>query len=75
MEDVMTMEEIKARFAPDWVLIGDYVSDKSLEIVSGRVLFHSPDRDAVYEEAMARKLDRSAVEFLGEVPADMVFVF
>ena len=37
--------QMKARYAPDWVLIGDPVIDEGQRLIAGKVLFHSPDRD------------------------------
>ena len=76
MTERLTYPEIKARYAPDWVLIGDPETDENLEILSGEVLVHTLDRDELDREMLA--LDprpaRIAVEFLGEVPADMEFL-
>jgi hypothetical protein len=74
MTDVLTMEQIKAKYAPDWVLIGEPETDESLEVLSGRVLFHSPDRDAVYHKAIELQLPYCAFRYLGSWPADMEFL-
>jgi len=72
----LTYPEIKARYAPDWVLIGDPVTDDHLEILSGEVLFHSPDRAELGRRMLALRPRpaRLAVEFLGEIPDDLVLV-
>ncbi len=75
MNETLTFDEIKSRYAPDWVLIGDLDTDETLEILAGRVLFHSPDRDAVYRKATELRPGRFACRYLGEVPEDMVFLF
>jgi hypothetical protein len=74
MDETLTFDEIKSRYAPDWVLIGDLDTDETLEIRSGRVLFHSPDREAVYEKAIELRPGRFACRYLGEWPEDLVFL-
>lgn len=74
MSEILTMAEIKARYAPDWVLIGEPQTDESQQLLGGKVLFHSPDRDEVYEKAIELRPGYFAFRFLGEVPEDMVFV-
>jgi len=44
-DDVLTMEEIKARYAPDWVLIAEPVTDDMQRLLRGKVVFHGPDGD------------------------------
>jgi hypothetical protein len=75
MDEILTYDEIKARYAPDWVLIGDLVTDDKLEVVSGRVLFHSPDHDEVNCMAKELKPGRFAVECLGTYPEGVEFLF
>jgi hypothetical protein len=72
MDEMLTIEEIEARYAPDWVLIAEPVVDNQLKVLSGRVVFHSPDHDEIYRKATEFKLDRIAVRYLGEYPEHMV---
>ena len=68
MDEIMTYDQIKVRYAPDWVLIGDLVTDDNLEVLSGRVLFHGPDHDEVCRKVQEFKPGRFAVEYLGTYP-------
>jgi hypothetical protein len=72
--EVLTIEQIEARYAPEWVLIGDPQVDDEQRLLAGVVLFSSPDRDELYRKAMELKLDHIAVRYLGTWPADMAFV-
>ncbi len=72
--EVLTIDEIKARFAPDWVLIGDPETDEYQRVLAGKVLFRSPNRDEVYQRALELRPTRSAFRFLGTIPEDVVFV-
>jgi hypothetical protein len=74
MGEVLTFEQIASRYAPDWVLIAEPETDEKLAVVSGKVLFHGPDRDEVYRKASELNLDRVAVRFLGAWPEDMALV-
>lgn len=74
MDELLTIDEIKARYAPDWVLIGDPETDEAQHLKAGKVLFHSPDRDEVYQKAIDLRLGNFAFRFLGELPEDMAFV-
>ncbi len=74
MDELLTIEEIQARFAPDWVLIGEPDVDEGQHLRAGKVLFHSPDREEVYQKAIDLRLGHFAFRFLGELPEDMEFV-
>jgi hypothetical protein len=74
MDEILTIDEIKARYAPDWVLIGEPETDESQHLKAGKVLFHSPDRDEVYQKAIELRLGHFAFRYLGEMPEDMAFV-
>lgn len=47
MDEVLTLAEIEARFASEWVLVEDPQTDEALEVRSGKVRWHSNDRDEV----------------------------
>jgi hypothetical protein len=74
MGDVLTIEEIQARYAPEWVLIGEPVTDESHQLRAGKVLFHSPDQDEVCRKAAEFPPGRYALRFLGTIPEDLVLV-
>jgi hypothetical protein len=74
MDEMLSIEEMKARYAPDWVLIGEPQTDEMQRLLAGKVLFHSPDRDAVYDKVTEYPPGRYAFRFLGEIPEDMVLV-
>lgn len=74
MDDLLTMEEIRTRFAPDWVLIVEPKIDEFQRLTAGKVLYHSPDREAVYRKAIDLRPGRFAFRFLGEMPEEMAFV-
>jgi hypothetical protein len=71
MGDVLTLEEIKARYQSEWVLIGDPEEDESLDVLGGRVLFHSADPTETYRKAAELRPGRFATVYTGEIPEDM----
>ncbi|MGA2703695.1 MAG: hypothetical protein ABSH35_21670 [Isosphaeraceae bacterium] len=74
MEDILTLQEIEARYAPEWVLIGDPQTDEALRLQAGKVLFHGSDRDEVCRKVMDFPPGRYALRSLGEHPEDVVLV-
>ena len=74
MTNVMPVEEIKSRFESEWVLIEDPETDENLNVISGRVLHHSKDRDEVYRKAVSLRPKRSAVIYTGEIPEETAVV-
>src|SRR5215472_15893404 len=47
MADILTIAESEKQFDGLWVLVGDLQTTEVLEVQSGKVLFHSKDRDEV----------------------------
>jgi hypothetical protein len=74
MGEMLTMDEIKARYAPDWVLIGEPQMDEHQRLRAGKVLFHSADREEVYRKAIDLRPGHFAFRYLGDLPDDMAFV-
>jgi hypothetical protein len=71
MNDVMTMAEIESRFPSEWILIGDPQTDQYLEVLGGKVLWHSKDRDEVYQKAIELPAPKSiAFHYTGPIPAE-----
>jgi len=70
MTEILTMDEIRARFEGEWVLLEDPRTNDVLEVQSGKVLHHSKDRDEVWQQAIARKPGRFTVFYNGTIPED-----
>lgn len=68
MTKEMTLAEIKSEFDSEWVLIGDPMTDEALNILEGKVLCHSKDRDEVYRKAVSLRPKRSAIVYTGQIP-------
>ena len=74
MSDVLTIAEIEAQFAAEWILVEDPQTNDALEVQCGKVLSHSKDRDAVYREAVRLRPKRFAMLYTGTLPKDTAVV-
>jgi hypothetical protein len=74
MDDVLTLEEIEARFDQEWVLLADPRTTEQMEVISGRLLWHSKSRDEVWRKAHELQLRHAAVFHVGEPQGDIAFV-
>ena len=74
MNEVLPIEEIRSRFDSEWVLIEEPETDEHLNVIRGRVLHHSKDRDEVYRKAVSLRPRRSAVIYTGEIPEETAVV-
>lgn len=72
--EALTLSEIEARFASEWVLVEDPVTGATLEVQSGKVCWHSKDRDEVYRKAIELRPRRFAVLYTGKMPKDTAIV-
>jgi hypothetical protein len=70
VSEILTTQEIQARYDGEWVLIGDPEVDSSLNVQRGRVLWHSKNRDEVYRQARILKPKHCAFLFVGRLPKD-----
>ena len=74
MAKILTIAEITSQFTDEWVLVEDPQTNSALEVQSGKVVFHSGDRDAVYRKAVTLQPRRFAVLFTGKMPQDTAIV-
>ena len=74
MENALTLAEIHSQFSGEWVLVEDPQTSSTLEVQSGKVLYHSKDRDEVYRQAVTLRPSRFAVLHTGTMPQDTAIV-
>ena|SRR5712691_12584504 len=74
MESLLTAAQIEAQFESEWVLVEDPQTDDALQVRSGRVVWHSRDRDEVYRKAVELRPKRFAVLYTGKMPKDTAVV-
>jgi len=74
MEELMAMADIQARFDSEWVLLEDPQTADSLEVIGGKVLWHSRDRDEVYRKAQELAPRHSAIVYTGSLSDEVVVI-
>jgi hypothetical protein len=74
MSEILTLAEIEAQFASEWVLLEEPQLSDALDVQAGRVLFHSEDREEVYRKAVELRPKRFAMLFTGTMPEDTAIV-
>ena len=74
MHIIMTVEEMRTQFESEWVLVENPQTNDALEVLKGKILHHSKDRDEVYRKAVALRPKRSAIVYTGEIPEDTAVV-
>ena len=74
MDDLLTIAQIEAQFSSEWILIEDPQVNDALEVQSGKVRWHSKDREEVYRQAVALRPKRFAVLYTGRMPEDTAIV-
>ena len=74
MDQILTLAEIERRFDSEWVLVEDPQTNEALEVRSGKVLWHSKDRDEVYRKAVELRPRRFAMLYTGRMPKDTAIV-
>lgn len=74
MTEILTIEEIERRYAPDWVLINNPQTDENCRVLGGEVISTGGSSDDLYRKAAELELDHIAVRYLGSWPEDMVFI-
>ena len=74
MGETLSITEIQSRFQSEWVLLEDPQTDEALDLKSGKVLYHSKDRDEVYRKAIELHPKRFAMLFTGVIPDNTAVV-
>ena len=74
MDNVLTIDQIHAQFASEWVLIEAPQTNDILEVQGGTVRLHSKNREEVYRKAVALHPERFAVLYIGRMPENTAIV-
>ena len=74
MDKVMTIAEIESQFPAEWILVEDPETDGTLDVLRGKVCYHSKDRDEVYREAVRLRPKRFAMLYTGKLPKDTAII-
>ena len=74
MQEILTLQEIESRFESEWVLVGDSEFDEQLEVVRGKVIFHSKSRDELDEKDKGFRPKSAAYLYTGAMPENTAIV-
>ena len=74
MGDLLSIAQIEAQFSSEWVLVEDPQVNDALEVQSGKVRWHSKDREEVYRQAVTLRPKRFAVLYTGRMPENTAIV-
>jgi hypothetical protein len=74
MNRILTAVEIRQQCESEWVLVEDSETNDALEVESGKVRWHSKDRDEVYRKAVELRPKRFAMLYTGKMPEDTAVV-
>jgi len=74
MDQILTIAQIEAQFQSEWVLIENPQTDANRQVQSGKVLWHSKDREEVYRQAIKLRLKRFATLYTGKMPENTAIV-
>ena len=65
---VRSIEDIKASYPDEWIVLGDPVEDEFHKTIAGVVLYHSPDkRELAYRDKPLMKLYKKKSFFFNRV--------
>jgi hypothetical protein len=74
MNQVLTLAQMESQFTSEWILVEDPQTNAALEVQSGKVICHSPDREEVYRKAVELRPKHFAVLYTGKMPQDSAIV-
>jgi hypothetical protein len=74
MNEVLTIEEIEARYDGEWVLLEDPQTDDQQNVRGGRLLWHGHDLEEVEQKDLELQPRNAAVLYIGKAPANLAFV-
>ena len=72
--ETLSMRKIRSKFKDEWVLVENPELTKDLQVVRGKVVWHSKDRDEVYRKALELRPKSPAFLFTGKLPKDMAII-
>ena len=68
MNEVLTIGEIEQRFDSEWILVEDPQLDEHLNVLGGRVAWHSKDREEVHRKLLELRPRHPAIFYNGKMP-------
>lgn len=73
-QPILTLEEIVTKYPNQWILIAYTELDENLNVVRGKVLANSENRDDIYDLLLSTKDISVATQYTGKIPENIVMV-
>lgn len=70
----MNWSTIKKSFKNEWVLIEVKKVDINFNLIEGKVLAHSKDKDEIYKRLLEIKPAKFMLEYTGKIPENLAIV-
>lgn len=70
----MTFAEIERNYHGEWVLIAHIKTDEDLQILEGKVIAHSTNKEDIYQALESIPEQPLAIEYISEVPEDIALI-
>jgi len=74
MDEVLTLAQIEAQFQSEWILVEEPRTNAAFEVQSGKVCWHSKDREEVYRKVTEMRPKRFAILYTGKMPEGTAIV-
>ena len=74
MPEILSFEEMQHRYAGEWLLIAYTELDNEMNVIRGKVLAHSLNRDDIYGAISSRDGQSVAIEYIGAIPEDLAVI-
>ena len=74
MNEILTIEDITTRYPSEHVLLAEPSTNEYKQVISGRVLWHSPNQEEVHQKLGELCPGNSALVYTGTIPDDVYFV-
>lgn len=74
MSELMNFADMERSYDGQWVLIAYTKTDDNLQVIEGRVIAHSVDKNDIYRALKAVPEQPLAIEYMGSMPEDLAFI-
>lgn len=71
----MELNDIHKRYKGEWLLVEYEQLDEDLNVVRGKVLAHSRDKNEIFQQLVQIKGKNIAIEYAGAAPKSLAVLF
>jgi hypothetical protein len=72
--EILTWNQIEDLYQDEWVLLEDPQSEENLQLLGGKLLWHSKSREEIGRKLLELRPESSALVYVGSPPRDAVFL-